>query len=80
MLSVTHIRGGSISPLPISIQFRHFGPEISAISISVTAALFGLFIYMYSIVVSVVPQLPFRTSRDVTRCNDVSQYQIISYI
>jgi len=26
--------------------------------------------------VNVIPYLPFRTSRDVTRCNDVLRYQI----
>jgi len=50
-VAVSH-RGGSISPWPISVRYRHcryryFWPKISAISISIsfTAALFGLLIY-----------------------------------
>ena len=39
------LRGGSISSLPISIPHRYFWPKISAISISLTAALFGQLIY-----------------------------------
>jgi len=38
-------RGGSISPLSISIWYRYFWPKISAISISFTAALCGLLIH-----------------------------------
>jgi len=38
-------RDGSISPLPISIQYRYFWLKISAISMPFTAALFGLLIY-----------------------------------
>jgi len=43
-------RAGSISPLPISIRYRYFWPKISAISISIslTAAHFGLLIYTVS--------------------------------
>ena len=41
------IRSGSISHLLISIRYRYFRPKISAISISIsfTAALFGLLTY-----------------------------------
>jgi len=41
-------RGGLILPLPISIRYRYFSPNISVISISIsfTAVRFGLLIYL----------------------------------
>jgi len=56
------IRSGSISHLLISIRYRYFRPKISAISISIsfTAALFGLLTYFIiaSKVVSDVNVIP----------------------
>ena len=48
------------------------------VSVSSTAALFCLLIYFIiaSKIVIVIPLLPLQTSRDVTRCNNVSHCEI----